>query len=127
MQAFPATEVHGPDPAQLARRVQEMIATGRVHAARPLMAALRRLVPPSAQLHDMEARLLLREGRVPEALAELDAGIALDGASVELLISRADARMQAHDVLGAAADASDAVILAPGNGRAKAVLGVVLL
>lgn len=127
MHPSPATDVHGPDPAQLARRVQEMTAAGRVHAARPLMAALRRLVPPSAQLHDMEARLLLREGRIPEALAELDAGIALDGASVELLISRADARMQAQDVLGAAADASDAVILAPGNGRAKAVLGVVLL
>jgi predicted TPR repeat methyltransferase len=127
MHPSPSADVHGPDPAQLARRVQEMIAAGRIHAARPLMAALRRLVPASPQLHDMQARLLLREGRVAEALAELDAGIAMDGASVELLISRADARMQAQDVLGAAADASDAVILAPGNGRAKAVLGVVLL
>jgi predicted TPR repeat methyltransferase len=124
--AFP-TPKNGPDPAQLSRRVQEMIAAGRVHAARPLMAALRRAVPPSAELCDLEARLLLREGRIPEALAELDAGLAMDGASVELLISRADARMQAHDVLGAAADASDAVILAPGHARAKAVLGVVLL
>ena len=127
MQPSPKTELPGPDPAQLSRRVQEMIAAGRVHAARPLMAALRRLVPPSPQLHDMEARLLMREGRIPEALAELDAGLALDGAAVELLINRADARMQAHDVLGAAADASDAVILAPGHWRAKAVLGVVLL
>ena len=127
MQLAPTSLPVGPDPVQLTRRVQDMIAAGRVHAARPLMAALRRLVPPSPALYDMEARLLLREGRIPEALAELDAGLAMDGGAVELLISRADARMQAHDVLGAAADASDAVILAPGHARAKAVLGVVLL
>jgi predicted TPR repeat methyltransferase len=127
MQLAPTSLPVGPDPAQLTRRVQDMIAAGRVHAARPLMAALRRLAPPSPELHDMEARLLLREGRIPEALAELDAGLAMDGGAVELLISRADARMQAQDVLGAAADASDAVILAPRHPRAKAVLGVVLL
>ncbi len=116
-----------PDPAQLGRRIREMIATGRVHAARPLLGALRRMTPPSAELCDMEARLLLREGRLADALAELDAGIARDADSVTLRISRADARIQARDVLGAAADASDAVILEPGNAQAKAVLGVVLL
>ena len=80
-----------------------------------------------AELSDMEARLLLREGRIPEALAALDAGLARDGASVALYLSRADARMQADDVAGAAADAADAVILDPGSAQAKAVLGVVLL
>ena len=116
-----------PDPAMLGRRVRDMIAAGRVHSARPLLGALRRLTPPSPELCDMAARLLLREGRIPEALAELDAGLAMDGNSVELRISRADARMQAQDVLGAAADAADAVMLAPGNSQAKAVLGVILL
>ena len=116
-----------PDPAMLGRRIRDMIAAGRVHAARPLLGALRRMSPPSTELCDMEARLLLREGRIPEALAELDAGLAVDANSVALRIGRADARMQAHDVLGAAADAAEAVILAPGNAQAKAVLGVVLL
>ena len=116
-----------PDPVALTRRVRDMIATGRLHAARPLLGALRRMSPPSPELIDMEARLLLREGRIPEALAELDAGLAIDTDSVELHICRADARMQAHDVPGAAADAAEAVILAPRNSQAKAVLGVILL
>jgi predicted TPR repeat methyltransferase len=119
--------VSQPDPAHLTRRIREMIAAGRVHAARPLMGALRRMAAPSSELSEMEAQLLLREGRVDEALAALDAGLALDQGSVALRISRADARMQARDVLGAAADASDAVILDPTNAQAKAVLGVVLL
>ncbi len=116
-----------PDTAHLGRRIREMIATGRVHAARPLLGALRRMAPPSAELCDMEARLLLREGRVADALTELDAGILQNANSVALRIIRADARIQTRDVLGAAADASDAVILDPGNAQAKAVLGVVLL
>lgn len=116
-----------PDPANLARRIREMTAAGRVHAARPLLAALRRIAPPTAELCDMEARLLLREGRIADALAALDAGIAAEASSVELRLSRADARLQAQDVPGAAADAADAVILAPANAQAKAVLGVVLL
>ncbi len=123
--ALPA--IGQPDPAHLGRRIREMTAAGRVHAARPLLGALRRMAPASAELSDMEARLLLREGRIPEALAELDAGLARDNGSVVLRISRADARMQAHDVAGAAADAADAVILAPDNAQAKAVLGAILL
>ena len=126
------TPIGQPDPAQLARRVREMTAAGRVHAARPLLGALRRMaMPPAkisgAEISDMEARLLLREGRIPEALAELDAGLALDAGSLALRITRADARMQAQDIIGAAADAADAVILAPDDGPAKAVLGVILL
>lgn len=116
-----------PDPAILSRRVREMIDAGRIHAARPLLGALRRTAPPSPALHDLAARLLLREGRLSEALAELDAGLALDPAAVELLLGRADARMQARDILGAAADAADAVILAPAHAPAKAVLGVILI
>lgn len=122
-----STAPAGPDPAALARRVREMIDAGRVHAARPLLGALRRTAPQSAALHDLSARLLLREGRVSEALGELDAGLAFDPASVELLLGRADARMQARDIFGAAADAADAVILAPGHAPAKAVLGVILI
>jgi len=42
-----------PDPAHLERRIREMLASGRIHAARPLIGALRRLAPPAARLADI--------------------------------------------------------------------------
>jgi tetratricopeptide (TPR) repeat protein len=114
------------DPASLTRRVRQLIETGRPRAARPLLAALRRLVPVSPELDELEGRLSLREGRVSEALAALDAAIARAPGQAPLYLCRADARMQADETVGAALDAAEAVILDP-TPQAKAVLGTVLL
>ena len=117
----------GPDPAHLVRRIREMLAGGRINAARPLIGALRRLAPPAAQLAELEARALRVEGNVAAALAALDEGVARDPEAVALRMFRCELRMQAHDAAGAATDAAEAVILDARNARAKALLGVVML
>jgi predicted TPR repeat methyltransferase len=114
------------DPASLTRRVHQLIDAGRPRAAWPLLAALRRLVPISPELDELAGRLSLREGRVQDALAALDAAIGAAPGQAGLHLCRADARMQADDTLGAALDAAEAVVLDP-TPQAKPVLGTVLL
>jgi len=116
-----------PNSTHLAGRVREMIQHGRVNAARPLLAALRKVTAPSAELDELTGLLLLREGRVSDALAELDLAIGKSPAVVGLRICRAEARMQLNDFAAAAADAAEAVILAPSAVQAKALLGVILI
>ena len=115
------------DPAHLTRRVREMIESGRVRAARPLLAALGRIAVASSELDELHGLLLLREGRAQDAIVELDAAIARSPGTPGLHICRADARMRLNNVAGAAADAADAVILSPRNAQAKALLGVILI
>lgn len=119
--------VLGPDAEHLMRRVRAMVDGGRIHGARPLLSALRALAPPEVAFAELEARLLLREGRLADSLARLDGAIASAPEAVELRICRADARLQNQDILGAAADAAEAVILAPQLAQAKALLGVILI
>ena len=115
------------DPAILTRRVREMVDSGRILAARPLLGALKTLAVPGAELAEIEAQLLLREGRVAEALVVLDIAVAAAPEAVGLRLCRADARMRADDTAGAAGDAAEAVILDRTNPQAKAVLGVALI
>ncbi len=111
----------------LLRRLGEMVDGGRLAGARALLAAVKSQNGASADAADVEARLLMREGRNADALSLLDAALASAPASACLLARRAEARMQGSDPWGAAADAADAVIIDPACAVTKALLGVSLI
>lgn len=115
------------DPETLVRRTAEMIAAGRVGAARPMLAALRRMLPDSPRLGGLSVRLALREGRVAEAGQELDAAIVRAPEDCGLRKQRAEWRLQADDLVGAASDAAEAVTVDRHDVDAKALLGLVLV
>jgi predicted TPR repeat methyltransferase len=111
---------------ELLPRLREMIERNRVGAARPLLNALMRLMPPGAEIADLRARLLLLEGNTAGACAVLDEAITQVPDSVPLRLTRAQARGQAGDYAGAAQDSAEAVVLDPSKAQAKAALGVFL-
>jgi predicted TPR repeat methyltransferase len=115
-----------PDAAALMRRLSELITAGRTSAARPLLAALRRLVPSSPRLCDLAALLAMREGRSDAALAELDAGLAATPSDASLYRRRAQIRHQLGDPTSAVRDAAEAVVLDPADPSGKALLGALL-
>ncbi len=115
------------DPDALIRRVAALIDAGRTGAARPLLAAVRRMTPPSPDLSCLSVRLAMREGRTLEALEELDAAVAGSPSEPTLHALRAELRLQMDDPAGAATDAAEAVILDPARPNAKALLGMALL
>ena len=115
------------DPAALQSRAAELIAAGRQEAAQPLLNAIRLLVPPSAEISLIGARLALDRGAVEDAMIELDSGIAAFPSHAGLRKCRADARQRMGDREGAARDAAEAVFLDPADPRAKAILGAAML
>jgi predicted TPR repeat methyltransferase len=115
------------DGQTLCRRVGQLIDSGRFGAARPLLAAARRLSPPSPDITILGARLAVGEGGPEIATAELDAGIAVWPSHAGLRKARADARSKIGDIEGAARDAAEAVIFDPADPQAKAILGAALL
>ena len=116
-----------PDPLVLAAKARALLDQGRPGAARPLIAALRPAGAEGAIAVEMEARLLFAQGRTHEAIAALDAGLEETGPSLILHLTRAELRLLTGDVVGAASDAAEAVILARDNTAAKALLGRALL
>lgn len=115
------------DPSLLVRRVRDMIDSGRLAGARPLLAALKSLPGENPDVAEVEARLLLREGRLPDAIRILDEAIETHPNIRLLHVCRADARMQANDPMGAAGDAASAVIMDRADPVAKAMLGIALI
>ena len=115
------------DATLMARRMREMLAAGRIRAARPLFDAIRQVAPPSSDLAELGATLLLGEGRREDALAELDAAIETDGRAAPLWRLRADTRLRLGDLAGALRDVAEAVILEPHDAAAQALLGAALL
>jgi predicted TPR repeat methyltransferase len=114
-------------PDELMRRASAVLSAGRIGAARPLIAAVRRLVPAGPAVAHLSARLAMQEERLADAAAELDAAIADEPSEPALRKLRAELRLRMDDVSGAAADAAEAVVLQPADPAAKALLGVVLL
>lgn len=115
------------DLDRLMARTAEFIDTGRFGAARPLLAAVSRLSPPTARLAELAGVLALKQGRLPEARDGLDRAISCWPEDAGLRKCRADVRRQFGDAVGAAQDAAEAVVLDPRDPDAKAILGVVLL
>ncbi|HXT82169.1 MAG TPA: methyltransferase domain-containing protein [Acetobacteraceae bacterium] len=115
------------DAEALLQRIAGLIDAGRGGVARPLLAAARRLSPPSARLSHLAARLALREGALDEATAELNEAVTLDPLHAGLRICRADLRERCGDLDGATRDAAEAVILDRHDPVAKAALGGLMI
>jgi predicted TPR repeat methyltransferase len=116
-----------PDVRELVGRVAAMLDRGRPGAARPLLNAALCSAPASAELMDLEARLLQSEGRAADALALLDRAVAAFPEAGTIRLSRAQARLHAGDARAAADDAAEAVVLDPRGAHGKALLGAALL
>jgi predicted TPR repeat methyltransferase len=115
------------DLESLTARAAQLVAAGRVGAARPLLAAAKRLDPGSAGLAELSARLALRANTPDLAALELDAAVAADPEHPGLRLRRAELRRHAGDIEGATRDAAEAVVLDRTDPTAKALLGVLLL
>ncbi|HEX5328501.1 MAG TPA: tetratricopeptide repeat protein [Acetobacteraceae bacterium] len=120
------TLLGSPDPDVLTRRLSELIAAGRIGAARPMLAALRRLGTPSARVAELAAILAMQEGRLDAARAELDAALIEHPGHAALYRRRAELRRRTGDLPGAALDAADAVVHDPADASGKAILGVLM-
>ncbi len=112
--------------ATLLARARTLVGSNRADAARPLLAAVRRLGGDVDEADGLEARLLTQAGRLADALAVLDPAIERAPAHASLRLIRAETRLMAGDPQGAAQDAAEAVIAEPDNARAKATLGITL-
>lgn len=115
------------DPHDLIRRVSALIQSGQTGAARPLLAAARRMTGPSAGLSHLSAMLALREGSIDDARADLDLAVAETPNHPGLRKARAELRHRIGDIEGATRDAAEAVILDRHDPVAKALLGTLML
>ena len=115
------------DLESLSARAAQLVAAGRTGAARPLLAAAKRLAPGSVALAELGAELALRADTPDAAAMELDAAIAAAPEHAGLRKRRAELRRKAGDIEGAARDAAEAVVLDRGDPTAKALLGVLML
>jgi tetratricopeptide (TPR) repeat protein len=111
----------------LSSRAAQLIAAGRIGAARPLLAAASALAPLSAEITLISARLALASDALEQALDELDRGLATMPSHSGLRKCRADVHQRMGDLDGAARDAAEAVVSDPADPEAKAILGAVML
>jgi predicted TPR repeat methyltransferase len=114
-------------PEALLGRIAALIDSGHPGAARSLLAAARRMAPPSSRHAELAAKLAMREGRLDVAQQELDYAIAEAPEHAGLRKLRAELRRSLGDCLGAASDAAEAVMLDPRDAVAKALLGVLMI
>jgi predicted TPR repeat methyltransferase len=115
------------DAGALRDQVSQLLDAGRIGAARPLLAAARKLSPASADIAQLGARLALKDGHTDQAAQELDAAIAEAPDHPGLRKRRAEVRQLQGDFEGAARDAAEAVFLDHHDVEAKAILGTTML
>ncbi|HVC59550.1 MAG TPA: tetratricopeptide repeat protein [Acetobacteraceae bacterium] len=115
------------DFESLTDRAAQLVAAGRIGAARPLLAAARRLAPGSIDVADLSARLALRADTPEDATLDLDRAIEAAPEHPGLRKRRAELRCHAGDIEGATRDAAEAVVLDRDDPAAKAMLGVLML
>ena len=116
-----------PDAMALLARAQQTLAAGRRATARALLDAARAAGAPADALDEIDAGLLLEEGRPEAALALLGPAMARMPESWRLRCLAADARLAHGDAAGAVREAADAVIAFPREPAPKAALGTALL
>ena len=102
MNLLPATA----DAAALVQRIAELLDTGRIGTARPLLAAARRMSEPSPGLSQLAARIAFQDGALDQAQRELDEAVTLAPDHPGLRKARADLRRQMGDLDGATRDAA---------------------
>lgn len=119
--------VDGPEIDRLCARTTEFIVAGRLSAARPLVAALKRLAPRSARTAELSAMLAIRAGDVASARSELDAAIADWPDRPGLHLQRSALGRFEGNTPVALDEAAQAVLLDPASPHAKALLGLALL
>src|SRR5947209_10156470 len=78
------------DPTFLIRRATEMIQAGRFGAARPIVAALQRLIPGTTDAALLAAKLALEDERLDEARRLLEDAIETAPENTELRKARAE-------------------------------------
>lgn len=115
------------DPDLIASRITALLHEGRPGAVKPLLAALRKLAPAHRELALLRASYHCHVQEVPDALAVLQEAMALQPDNPALHLRRAEILFTVEDYAGAARDAAEAVVLAPGLARAKCALGLALL
>lgn len=111
----------------LVQQANRLLASGRFDAARTVVAALRHSTAAAPDADQIEARLCMAEGHLPDAIRLLDCAIGRTPASPALHLLRAEARSRLDDHSGAAADAAEATVLAPEDSRARAMLGLIMI
>jgi len=112
-------------------RARALLAAGRGGAARPLLAAVRRLQADAgdedcAPVDALEARLLMGEGRHGAARTLLDAAVSRFPADPALRRILAELLLTMGERAAALREAAEAVTLAPREPAAKALLGVAM-
>jgi tetratricopeptide (TPR) repeat protein len=111
----------------LIERIRSLIGRGQLNAASLLLPTLEKLGVDADRVALLRAEIALGRGDQDAARTAIDAGLARDPQSPDLLVLRARFALAKRDLVGAALAAADAITSAPDNGWAKSLLGQALL
>ena len=115
------------EPDAVMARADTLIDEGRLVPARMLLRALDAMGIDVAVGHSLHGRLLMREGLLDEAEAEIDAAIAAAPSAITHRLCRARLRLLRDNAAGSAEDAAEALMLDRRCTQAKGTLGIALI